>query len=63
MYVTEYKTMKGTTETELDLKINEAIHQGFQPFGNPYTPGPGYFYQAMVKEPTTKRRGSELHGS
>ncbi len=63
MYVSEYKTMQATSEMELDANVNEAIQQGFQPFGNPYSPGPGCFYQAMVREPDTKRHVTHVSGS
>lgn len=65
MHVSEYKTVNATSEMELDLHVNEAIQHGFQPFGNPYTPEAGHFYQAMVKEeitppPTKKGKMSRL---
>jgi len=47
----EYKTVTGTPE-ELDQKVNAAIKEGFQPFGNPYslsTPRSAFVLQAMVK--------------
>jgi hypothetical protein len=60
MNINKYTTVNGTSEMELDLRVNEAIRQGFQPFGNPYTPEAGHFYQAMVKEkvaPAPPQRG------
>ena len=36
MIICEYKTLMGRAEF-LDEKVNAAIQEGFQPYGNPYT--------------------------
>ena len=35
--ITEYATARGSTIKDLDLRVNEFIQKGLQPFGSPYT--------------------------
>jgi hypothetical protein len=51
--ITEYKTVVADSFKELDLLVNKAISQGFQPYGSPYLSGDKVevftVAQAMVK--------------
>jgi len=46
--VIEYRTLRASETIGLDVLVNEAVHEGFQPFGTPYTMG-GFIFQALVK--------------
>lgn len=49
--IIEYTTIRESNFESLDMKVNELIEQGFQPFGSPYVTDNGDFLacQAMVK--------------
>ena len=49
--MTAYTTAKALSVHELDVRVNELIQEGFQPFGSPYVTGTGESMacQAMVK--------------
>jgi hypothetical protein len=53
MDVSEYRTVQGKDIRELDQQVNQAIEEGFQPFGNPYLmikdASTRFYTQAMIK--------------
>lgn len=57
MKIIEYKTVHGSSVNELDVRVNEMLRDGFQPFGSPYLSDREIegkvdtfaAYQAMVK--------------
>jgi hypothetical protein len=46
--ITEYKTVGRTDSALLDTAVNEALEEGFQPWGSPYA-AMGFICQAVVK--------------
>lgn len=55
----QYKTISAETAPELDRKVNEAIKDGFLPYGDPYVKA-GAIFQAMMGEIRQPERIAEI---
>lgn len=49
-----YKTVRAKETEDLDKKVNEALGEGFDLHGNPYSMADGWLCQALVKEDDSK---------
>lgn len=52
--IVEYTIVMASTTNRLETKVNEALEQGWQPYGPPFPHGESFF-QAMVCDDAGKR--------